>query len=452
MPETYSKEALLKLGIYDLRAIARQVGVKAPTTLNKDQIINGIVSLLGGKEKPQHSSLGRPSKDNRSFNEALKLIKYESVPKEEYYTPKKILSSFGTFFASSVQIPTVATGTLSGYVRLMMDNTAVVMEKGYLIDDFEHNAVIMSDVFSDYCLKDGDYVECYIKSLGDDKPNVVTDVISINGFNAKELNNGRVKFADLVSYYPNKRMRWARGHEKITNLNIHDFLLPIGFGSRLLVSFDEKANRTEAINKYAERLVKDNNVKTIVVALGESPEDIQEFKEFTSDAEIIYQDKISDSDILELLDIKINHLIRMVELNYDVCLIISNFTKFKGWLKEVLKIDTSTCEGEAILNKKLLNLMNLAKFTKEKGSFTLFACCQDDTFDAKHEYALSTTNAYIKHNKSFYDNTYITVDLFESFINKCEKFYTASEIVKSDKFFRDLKEEDIVSRLKQIIK
>ena len=60
-----------QLGIHDLRRIAMAVGVKLPTKLKVDDLINAIIDVEEGKKEPyvKTSTIGRPSKtnDNKDF-------------------------------------------------------------------------------------------------------------------------------------------------------------------------------------------------------------------------------------------------------------------------------------------------------------------------------------------------------------------------------------------------
>ena len=61
----YSLEYLNKLNVHSLRTYAREIGVKAPTTLKKAEIINEILLINGGTKQPQApTKKGRPANNN----------------------------------------------------------------------------------------------------------------------------------------------------------------------------------------------------------------------------------------------------------------------------------------------------------------------------------------------------------------------------------------------------
>lgn len=71
----FTKENLKEINVYSLRSLARQIGVKSPTTLNKDALINEIIEIKSGKKEPYFSSkVGRPTKA---------IVKLEDMYKKE---------------------------------------------------------------------------------------------------------------------------------------------------------------------------------------------------------------------------------------------------------------------------------------------------------------------------------------------------------------------------------
>ena len=53
-------EKLQSMSIYELRTLARSIGVKSPTTLRKQDLILQIINLQEGKSTAQYSKRGRP--------------------------------------------------------------------------------------------------------------------------------------------------------------------------------------------------------------------------------------------------------------------------------------------------------------------------------------------------------------------------------------------------------
>lgn len=50
--EKINVEKLQELGIFEIRNLAREVGVHLPTTLKKQELIDKIMNILAGKTEP----------------------------------------------------------------------------------------------------------------------------------------------------------------------------------------------------------------------------------------------------------------------------------------------------------------------------------------------------------------------------------------------------------------
>ena len=57
----HDKNDLENLGIHELRKLARTIGVKAPTTKRKSDLINEILLIKSGNALPHITRLGRPA-------------------------------------------------------------------------------------------------------------------------------------------------------------------------------------------------------------------------------------------------------------------------------------------------------------------------------------------------------------------------------------------------------
>ena len=80
MENKINNDLLKKMGIYELRELARQVGVESPTTKKRAELCEQILKISSGEIKPSHSSVnkGRPPK---SISRVLGLVE-DIFPKE----------------------------------------------------------------------------------------------------------------------------------------------------------------------------------------------------------------------------------------------------------------------------------------------------------------------------------------------------------------------------------
>ena len=82
---TYEKEQLEQTNIHPLRNIAREVGVKSPTSLKKNVLIDEIIQIQSGKKRPHLSPRkGRPVKHGIEYNNTEhQFVENKKVEKEE---------------------------------------------------------------------------------------------------------------------------------------------------------------------------------------------------------------------------------------------------------------------------------------------------------------------------------------------------------------------------------
>ena len=83
--EKYIEQNLQQLSIYELRAIARQVGVKSPTTKKHNELIDSILKIQNGEEQAFLTNKGRPPKAINFVNQPVDPIQEEGVPMEYGY-------------------------------------------------------------------------------------------------------------------------------------------------------------------------------------------------------------------------------------------------------------------------------------------------------------------------------------------------------------------------------
>ena len=67
-------ETLSKLDLHSLRKIGREIGVKAPTTLYKKELIAEIIKIKNGEKQPYVSKKGRPTSKMKKEELLLEIL------------------------------------------------------------------------------------------------------------------------------------------------------------------------------------------------------------------------------------------------------------------------------------------------------------------------------------------------------------------------------------------
>lgn len=176
----FSSRELQKMDIHQLRLLARQVGVNSPTSKNKSDLIDAIVSIITGKSVPELKNInrGRPAKQSE--------VKY-NVNTNNYnpiFAIKEFENDYMVASPASDYSLNKRNAVVHGVVT-KLDN-GVYLKKFKFADTLD-DAMLDESTIRLYGLKENDVV-AYVKSGG------VVNIYSINGAPASA--SGTVEIAD----------------------------------------------------------------------------------------------------------------------------------------------------------------------------------------------------------------------------------------------------------------
>lgn len=179
MNKDWDESTLSSLRIHELRDLARKIGVKCPTALKKEDLINRSMQILNGETEPYKAKdgKGRPSKSESQINTLM-----------GFFMPDKISFDDTINFASddfdfAVEMPQVEYNAIEnevveGLLEITSNGIGVLRVNNY---ETSENDVFVHDVFiSSNKLKSGDYVKAYAKVVVNGRPRAVTKIISVN--------------------------------------------------------------------------------------------------------------------------------------------------------------------------------------------------------------------------------------------------------------------------------
>ncbi len=179
--EKYSK--VYNLGIYELRGLARALGVPSPTTKKRDYLVSAILERLDKNEVElvQRSGKGRPFKRMEGMDSILNIIEGQNIKqfeKDKEYTYDDII-----MFAQETPVFDVYYGEESekqGVIR-------AIKNSAYFIDiESEGTVFIDEDLISKYNIRNGDFIKGRACVINGKKQFRMTSIFSINGVDSKE--------------------------------------------------------------------------------------------------------------------------------------------------------------------------------------------------------------------------------------------------------------------------
>ena len=184
MKTYFDKELLQQSSIFELRNIARDIGVYSPTIYKKEELIEKIFQIVNGEVKPYipKSKQGRPPKS--LSNPSRKTVMDMILPTEEKtYTIEEstmpCLSESVREFLEDGNAKSKTNFDVEGILELTHYGYGFVRENGKVYSVFS-GAYVSSVLIEQYHLKSGDYISGRAKLLEDDKPLVLFEIISIN--------------------------------------------------------------------------------------------------------------------------------------------------------------------------------------------------------------------------------------------------------------------------------
>lgn len=443
----FTEEELYQFGIYQLRDIARKLGVHLPTTYKKEELIEQILKIQSGELKPfvAKNKKGRPPKNfvmkTEWTEQELKNISPES--KTSWSNGKWVTMKFPellvneSFSVSSPGIFETEDMNVRGIIYEEKNGWGTI-HVGGLCNVFDNNlAVIPPSLMREYSLKSGDEVFCRYKEREGLK--TVYSLTELNGKSPRLFK--RLNFEKLTPLKSNEVVPlW---NDK--NLIFTKFLSPIGKGQRAVVVGEKGSGKSFFLFHMAEEFAK-NGIHTIFVSLDKRPEDKVCFSE---NVETIFAPfDVVPFRQMYLLNLAIEKAKRLCEIGKDVAVFVDDLLavvrSFEYCLEkeEHEKVDMFDLSSIIALKK----IMATSKKILEGGSLTFVGCLGSSREEEKRLFELvdDLCNSHIFLSKELLNFSKINV-LPKSFTDNSlallpEKDFNVGQQIKSECYNKNFRE------------
>lgn len=327
----YSKEELYALSIYEVRKIGQLEGVKSPTSMKKDELIDEIIAISSGVKDRYvpTSKKGRPSKAFKEFDFLRNFEDKKEEQKKSFFDSTFEVCAPSLDDEAIYKMATEKDGEVEGYVDILSGGFGIVKESLNGDDSF---VFLTASLIKKASLKKGDKIKVSVLKLGNGK-RFADEIIS------KAKNADRPDFMNLEAIYPSKKINFE-------NSGILNKLSPIGCGQRVeIVCDDENLQENVIFNLFNK-----TNLDKFLIVLGAQPEEKQKYK---NNKQIICIE--NENDITSAV-LATNVLHRKAEEGKDCIVFVvgGNSLNFNFDKNELLK-----------------DLSRAFKNTKEEGSVTL---------------------------------------------------------------------------------
>ncbi len=198
----YTRDELMKLGIYDLRKLGQDLGVVSPTSLKKEKLVDSILAVIYGETPVRKigKGRGRPPKDNKKpcklyldliekINEPDASTEFVYVDRYDYGSSEMVASPRAEYINNDdmTKVSTLKRGVVCD------ENGSFFVRKLRYIPS-ENDYILPKEIAFDYSLKDCDLIEFLLCDDG----KTVSQIIKINGNLASRTGNVKLRGASKL--------------------------------------------------------------------------------------------------------------------------------------------------------------------------------------------------------------------------------------------------------------
>lgn len=253
-----SPEILNTLGIYELRELARSIGVSSPTTKKREQLCTEILDISSGavKVEAKQNKKGRPPKTITKITTMVK----DYIPPEILKLQKPIERESYSNILMLAQNPSIY-GQINSNVNKQIFGYLDSINGHFYLNNLKNNELfkfitfyVPDEIISKYNLREGDKVLAYGKISDNYDCGILEEVLKINDVDVSNWNSKR-KVYDISAF-------------GIPSVDTVVFGKNIKKGERTISYFQNDEDAILAIVKEIENLSRNNNLDEKLVFVG----------------------------------------------------------------------------------------------------------------------------------------------------------------------------------------
>ena len=489
--QKFSKSELEAKSIFEMRALAKEVGISAPTKMNKAELVDMVFKITNGEiEPPQAPRRGRPKKygdaTEQTTSEKPQIAQYLAQPEQiltpspakvevigeislpkgferPKYQPTRQFSqqnqkqysnngfnqnnygqkqnNFRNQNQNQVQRDNVIAERKDdeeteqireGYLEINPDGYGFLRVKNGEFNEMD--AYVSAMKIKQYGLRRGDYVTSLCKKVQEGRPSAVVSVTTINGIESDKVGK-RPNFDDLVPIYPDERIRLEVAPREFATRCI-DLVSPIGKGQRGIIVSPPKAGKTTLLKMIASSIATNYpDIELKVLLIDERPEEVTDMQRSIK-GEVVYStfDELPEHHT-KTAEMLLERAKRLVEMGKDVVILLDSLTRLARAYNLTIPPTGRTLSGGidpgALHSPK--RFFGSARNIENGGSLTIIATALVDTGsrmdDVIFEEFKGTGNMEIHLDRRLSEKRiFPAIDLAKSGTRKEELLLTPSEL------------------------
>ena len=372
--EKYTIKDLESKSIFEMRALAKEAGVSAPTKLNKADLVDLVYKISNGEmDPPAAPRRGSPKKvESTPVSDAVSESNPENPDKkteptrverrysqnDDFVRPKfkpafrsnqpyqknQGQQKYGSYSNNSYSNNSYSNNSnyssaqvlserkdsedeeleREGYLEINPDGYGFLRVMNGEFNDMD--AYVSAMKIKQYGLRRGDYVQSICKKVQEGRPAAVITVTKINGIDPEQLGK-RPNFDDLVPIYPDERIRLETTAREYATRCI-DLVSPIGKGQRGIIVSPPKAGKTTLLKMIAGAIAKNYpDIELKVLLIDERPEEVTDMQRSIK-GEVIYStfDELPEHHT-KTAEMLLERAKRLVESGKDVVILLDSLTR-----------------------------------------------------------------------------------------------------------------------------
>ncbi len=371
----------INFSLLELREVAAEMGVKLPTTLKKEALIDAILEIATGETDPYTKiKAGRRVVGQKNYNmidSAMREIKQRLGDT----APATVLRENPVVERLPVP-PEAFTGAevREGVLEIHTNGFGFLRAKNY--EPGDGDAFVRTEIIKGLGLRKGDWVRGNAYKQRNEGNLAITDNIYINGVQASGYIR-RPVFEDMTPIYPDKRLDMETpGGKSDVALRCIDLIAPIGKGQRAIIVSPPKAGKTTILKQIANSIVVNNpDVHLIVLLIDERPEEVTDMQRSVK-GEVVYStfDEMPDHHT-RAAELVLARAKRLVEAGRDVVILLDSLTRLARAYNLTIEASGKTLSGgidpAALHSPK--RFFGAARNIENGGSLTIIATALVDT-------------------------------------------------------------------------
>ena len=319
----YTEDELNKMTVFQLREVARDIGVSSPTSKKKEEIIAQYRGIVDGEIQPTRSTRGRrPVNKPRELENAAKAEKPVDEKPQKRFVERENAQTVASQEENQETELEEKHGVLDihpdGYGFLRAENCEYGNKDTY----------VSAKLIKSVGLRAGDKVVGRARRNAENKPPALVAVDEVNG-NPPDNLRSRPNFDNLVPIYPDERLRLELKTGKSDfAIRCIDLIAPIGKGQRAMIVSPPKAGKATLLKKIANSIsLNYPDVLLFVLLVDERPEEVTDMQR-SINGEVIYStfDETPEHHC-KSAELLIERAKRNVELGKDVVIIMDSLTR-----------------------------------------------------------------------------------------------------------------------------